>query len=96
MFEITPLLIQKEEIHSLVFPNQPIEHTAERLNYLEKAILKALKIGNAYRRKIKIIFYDASGLKQVETTVWNSKHRDIILKNGVIIPFHRLVDIKYV
>ncbi|HCY46444.1 MAG TPA: hypothetical protein DHU89_07145 [Flavobacteriales bacterium] len=94
MFDITPKRIDKNEIHTLQFPRQPLDHSKEKLNYITKAIRKALKIGNAYKIKIKIVFYDTTGLKEVETTVWNSTTENVVLKNGICIPFHRVVDVK--
>lgn len=95
MFEITPQRIDKEQICALQFPNQPLDHSKERLSYLTKAIQKALKIGNSYKNKIKIVFYDVVGLKEVETTIWNSTGENVVLKNGICIPFNRVVDVKY-
>jgi len=94
MFEITPKRIDKNEICRLQFPNQPLDHSKEKLNYITKAIRKALRIGNAYKIKIKIVFYDTTGLKEVETTVWNSTTDNVVLKNGICIPFNRVVDVK--
>ncbi len=95
MFDITPQRIDKDEIGSLHFPNQALDHSKEKLSYLTKALQKALKIGNSYKNKIKIVFYDATGLKEVETTVWNSTTENVVLKNGICIPFNRVVDVKY-
>jgi len=94
MFEITPQRIDKDDICSLQFPNQPLDHSKERISYLTKALQKALKLGNTYKNKIKIVFYDTTGLKEVETTVWNSTTENVVLKNGICIPFHRVVDVK--
>ncbi len=94
MFEIIPQTVEKEKIASLQFPEQPLEHTPEKLSYLSKAISKALHIGNKYKNKISIIFYDNECIKEVRTTIWNVTLDDIILKNGVSIPFHRVLDVK--
>lgn len=93
MFEITPQRVRKEEIKSLEFPHTPIEHSTETLNYLTKTVQKAIRIGKSYRRKINIVFYDNVSIKEVESVVKNSTRNHLILKNGAVIPFNRVLDI---
>ncbi len=76
------------------FPSQPLDESKEKLNYMIRAIRKALKIVNACRVKIKIVFYDTAVLKEVESTVWNSTRENAVLKNGTCIAFYRVVDVK--
>jgi uncharacterized protein (UPF0248 family) len=38
---------------------------------------------------------DAEGLKQVETTIWATGEKNIVLKHGMTIPIHRIVDVSF-
>ncbi len=55
---------------------------------------RALKLGNLEHNKIKIVFEDTDGVKQVETTVWGVTDKRVILKQGIMIPIHRIYEIR--
>jgi hypothetical protein len=44
--------------------------------------------------KIRIYFEDDSSCKVVETTVWGVTDKRVILKQGVVIPIHRVHSVK--
>jgi len=94
MFQITPERVEKDVISQLEFPHRPVEHTPDKITYLKKTLTKAKAIGRLYRKKIRIVFYDTMGLKEVETTVWSSDAKEIVLTDGITIPFNRVVDVK--
>ena len=50
-------------------------------------------LGNIHRVKMKITFEDDECTKQVRTTIWAVGDKNIVLKKGVIIPIHRIIDI---
>ena len=66
------------------------EEIKNRMSSLEKA----LKLGNNEQHKIKIIFEDDTNKKQVETTVWGLTDKQVILKQGISIPIHRIIEVK--
>ena len=86
--------IEKEEIENLKFPSTEvlldIEKRKERLAELDKA----LTLGNREHSKIRIYFEDDSSCKVVETTVWGITDKRVILKQGVVIPIHRVHSVK--
>lgn len=90
MFEIQPTRIQKEELSSLVFPQNALEHTPEKLSYITKALIKASTVS----KQVKIVFLDAIGFKEIEAMNWVSNGDQVILNDGASIPFHRVVDVK--
>lgn len=95
-FSSKPTLIQKEEIENLIFPNQSIERTEEQSKELNRKLQDAMTLGNLHQSKIKIIFEDSEGLKQVETTVWTAGDNFISLKAGVTIPLRRIVNVEMI
>ncbi len=91
---INPELIEKEEISSLHFPKEEIERTKDEHKILRMKLQKAQTLGNIHHNKIKIWFKDDINLKEVRTTVWAVGEDHIVLKKGVFIPIHRIVDIQ--
>jgi uncharacterized protein (UPF0248 family) len=89
----TPKLIDKEEISNLVFPPESIHRSKDERSILNKKLRDAMVLGNIHHSKIRIIFEDAEGLKEVRTTVWAAGDEFIVLKKGVSIPVRRIVDL---
>ena len=89
-----PVSIEKESIRELRFPDTEVLLNADAIKIRQANLERALTLGNLEHNKIKIVFEDADGLKQVETTVWGVTDKRVILKQGVLIPIHRIHDIK--
>jgi hypothetical protein len=86
---VIPIAVSKESIAGCEFP------AADVLNEKDKAALvleleNATKLGNIERSKIKIIFEDVDAVKQVETTVWATTDKRVVLKGGIVIPINRI------
>lgn len=84
--------IEKETIPALTFRKEIVFKQHPELN---SQIEKASLLGNGYRTKVSIYFYDDEGLKRVETTIWASGSKYICLKGGIWIPIARIVEIKF-
>ena len=82
--------INKEKIESLKFPNTEVLTDAEAIKERESDLNRALTLGNIEHTKIKIYFEDDVSKKLVETTVWGVTDKRVILKQGVVIPIHRV------
>ncbi len=91
---LTPILIEKEEISNLTFPKNPIDKSTDDLKILKHNLRRAMILGNLHRTKSKIIFEDSESLKEVRTTVWAVGDKNIVLKQGTIIPINRIVSIR--
>lgn len=84
--------VEKESIPLMHFRSKiSIKQHQEIRSQLEKASL----LGNGYRTKVSIYFYDDEGLKRVETTIWVAGTNYICLKGGIWIPIARIVEIKF-
>jgi tRNA(Glu) U13 pseudouridine synthase TruD len=90
----TPLSINKENILGLKFPLNDVLSSKDEIKIRYSDLERALKLGNLEHNKIKIVFEDADGIKQVETTVWGITDKQVILKKGVLIPVHRIHEVK--
>ncbi|MCB9195608.1 MAG: hypothetical protein H6600_05935 [Flavobacteriales bacterium] len=89
----TPVLIQKEDIPSLKFPKEPLSRSKDEQSLLRKKLRDSMVLGNIHHQKIRIVFQDDEGLKEVRTTIWAADERFIVLKKGVSIPVDRVVEI---
>ena len=54
-----------------------------------------MRLGNSLKRKVKIIFKDIVGLKEVETTIWGFTDKNVILKKTTIIPIRCIQEVKF-
>ncbi len=83
-------LVEKEKIESMRFPSTEVLQDVVSKTEREQNLNRALTLGNLEHSKIKIYFEDEAGRKIVETTVWGVTDKRIILKQGVVIPIHRV------
>lgn len=88
-----PVLIEKENISGLKFPDIDVLTSKEEIKMRFSNLERALKLGNLEHNKIKIIFEDSEGIKQVNTTVWGVTDKRVILKQGVVIPIQRIHEV---
>ena len=90
---LKPTVIEKEIIPNLLFPTIPIDRTKEEMKKLVLKLKRSMVLGNIDRTKMRIIFEDNEGIKEVRTTIWAVGDKNIVLKKGVTIPINRLVDV---
>jgi hypothetical protein len=90
----TPVTVQKEMISGFRFPEKDVLSSKDDMKIRLADLERALKLGNLEHNKIKIVFEDTDGVKQVETTVWGVTDKRVILKQGIMIPIHRIYEIR--
>ena len=88
-----PTLVEKENIAGLKFPDEDVLASKDEIKIRTASLERALKLGNLEHNKIKIIFEDSIGLKEVITTVWGVTDKRVILKQGTVIPINRVYEI---
>jgi len=88
-----PILVDKEIIGNLNFPAEEVLNSPELKQKREYELERAASLGTD-KVKIKILFEDSEGLKQVETTVWAVTKDRVVLKHGATIPIKRIHEIK--
>lgn len=89
-----PVLISKEDVSGLKFPQEEVLTSKDDITLRHNNLERALKLGNIEHNKIKIVFQDSLGLKQVETTIWGVTDKRVILKQGVLIPISCIHEVK--
>lgn len=86
--------IEKEKIENLKFPSTEVLSDPEKINERKLELERALSLGNLEHTKIRIYFEDDTSCKVVDTTVWGVTDKRVILKQGVVIPIHRVHSVK--
>lgn len=85
--------IQKEEVTKLHFPKEEVLNNVEAAQQRLDALRKAVVLGNTYKGKTKIIFEDSEKKHQVDTHIWGLTDKRVILKQGIVIPIHRIHEV---
>jgi hypothetical protein len=83
-------IIDKEDIALLKFPITDVLDDVDEIKTRISDINRALSLGNLEHSKIKIFFEDDESKKIVDTTVWGVTDKNVMLKQGVMIPIHRI------
>jgi hypothetical protein len=83
-------IIDKEDIVLLKFPTTDVLDDVDEIKTRISDINRALSLGNLEHSKIKIFFEDIESKKVVDTTVWGVTDKNVMLKQGVMIPIHRI------
>lgn len=91
----TATLIPKEQVASLRFPSAEVLKTKEEKETLYARLKQATVLGNIDHSKIRVVFEDNQGRKMIETTIWATGEKNIVLKHGMTIPIHRIVEISF-
>jgi uncharacterized protein (UPF0248 family) len=86
--------VQKEEVTNLHFPNEDVLAGVDATELRRKSLEQAVVLGNTYKGKTKIVFEDSTGIKQIETHIWGLTDKRVILKQGIVIPIHRIHEVK--
>ncbi|MCB9425431.1 MAG: hypothetical protein H6584_00125 [Flavobacteriales bacterium] len=83
-------LIEKEDVKYCIFPKEDVLDDDELIEDRKQIMNRALSLGNHEKIKVKIYFEDKERKKKVITTIWGITDSRIILKQGVVIPIHRI------
>ena len=90
-----PVRIEKEQVPLLQFPVEEVLKSKDQIKQRVQDLQRAMTLGNLEHAKARIVFEDKEGLKQVETTVWGVTDRRIILKQGIVLPIHRIHEVHF-
>jgi uncharacterized protein (UPF0248 family) len=82
--------IEKEEITSLQFPKDEVLTDEHEIKQRAIDLQRAMALGNLDHIKMKIYFADSEEKRVVDTTIWGVTDHKIILKQGTVIPIHRI------
>ena len=87
------MLVDKSAIAAFKFPKEDVFKSTDQKKDILIKLRIATILGNLEKIKCKIIFKDNQEIKAVETTIWATCEKNIVLKSGVFIPINRIIDI---
>ncbi len=91
-----PTVVPKEQIPGLVCLNPTdVLATEQEKKHRNRVLYLAMILGNGYKSKVKITFESIDGPRLVETTVWATTERNVMLKGGVTIPVQSIYSVEY-
>lgn len=88
-----PVIVEKSIIGSLHFPYQDVLQSDENRRQRRMDAEKGMILGNNYKCKVKIVFEDEVGVKQIETTIWSVTEKWVLIKTGMGIPLSRIYSV---
>lgn len=88
------VLVEKEEVGNLVFPQEEVLTSGSEKEERTTAMNRAISLGNLEHHKVKIYFADNAGDKVVHTTIWAVTDEAIVLKQHVVIPVKRIIKLE--
>lgn len=84
------LTIPKEEIFLHKFITYDVlRNTDERIER-QSALEKAVRLGNSFKGKVRLVFETLDGTYGVETTIWETSEDFVVLKGAVTIPVNAI------
>ena len=89
----TIVTIERELLDTIQFPQQEVLLDAEQITQRMYEAKRAMKLGNLFNDKVKIVFEDMDCMKMVETTVWGMTDNSLIFKRGTMLPLYRIHEI---
>jgi hypothetical protein len=87
-------LVMKDDVKNLKFPNIDVLRSEAEILKRNEDLLKAMKLGNTFKHKVKLFFKDIHSNKHVVTTVWHTNSNHISLKGGIVIPVRSIYKIE--
>ncbi len=91
---ISPVNINKEDINQLHFPIGEVLMSSYAIEQRKILLERAVVLGNTFKGKAKLIFEDSESMRQIETHIWGLTDKRVILKQGIVIPIHRIHEVK--
>ncbi len=88
-------LIDRSEVAAITFPEEDVLDDIDQIKKRSRKIHRATSLGNLEHKKVHIVFRDQTELKRVHTTIWVQLGEKIILKERIIVPVNRIVDIVF-
>jgi hypothetical protein len=89
------VLIDRTDIAAILFPEDDVLDDIDQIKDRSRKIHRATSLGNLEHRKVHIVFRDIESLKRVHTTIWVQLGEKIILKERIMLPVNRIVDIVF-
>lgn len=78
--------ITKEQLKDLKFDHAEVLTENTERDERKKRLHLAMVLGNTYKNKVKLVFKSLTGVCSVDTTIWATTDKNVVLKGGLFIP----------
>lgn len=86
-------VIEKENIKGLQFKGAEVLSDVNAQKVRASELHRGMLLGNAYKSKVKIIFESIAGMNMVNTTIWATTDKNVVLKGGLLIPICSIIEV---
>ena len=86
-------VIEKEQVNDLKMEFVHMDLPESERTIIIKRLFDAMMLGNLDHHKVKIDFMTSEGIKEVETTIWATTDKFIMLKGGRYIPISSILNV---
>lgn len=84
--EARPQTITSEALKALRFDREDVLTEANAKESRNQHLKLGMTLGNLYKNKVQIVFKSLQGLHSVNTTIWATTDKNVVLKGGTFIP----------
>ncbi len=89
-------VVPEDILKSTNFVADEVHEDKDRRSIRSHNLRKALKLGNLYKRKVKIHYKTIEGvIEKIETSVWAVGDKFVSLKKGNTIPIHSIDHVEF-
>ncbi|MFC3417301.1 hypothetical protein [Algoriphagus hitonicola] len=90
----TAIKIDKENISTLRFGHEEVLQSKEEIQMRLFELECSQTLGNLLQTKVQLTFQSSDGqIYEVHTTVWAVGNQFVLLKGGITIPIHSIIQI---
>lgn len=86
-------VIEKENIKGLQFKTEEVLADVNAQKARAHELYRGMLLGNAHKGKVKIIFESIAGMNMVNTTIWATTDKNVVLKGGMLIPICSIIEV---
>lgn len=86
-------IIEKESIKGLQFKSVEVLPDVNAQKARANELYRGMLLGNAHKSKVKIIFESIAGMNMVNTTIWATTDKNVVLKGGLLIPICAIIEV---
>lgn len=88
-------LTDKVLLRGVDFPKDDVLPEFEERKERSLKIHKATSLGNLEQKRVHVVYSDGAILKRLYTTIWAQTTDKIIMRDGITLPVHRIVDVVF-
>lgn len=84
--EARPQIIERDSLKDLRFTHVDVLNDSQSISNRNRNLQMGMTLGNLYKSKVQIVFKTLQGLHSVDTTIWATTDKNVVLKGGTFIP----------